>query len=137
MKPEQIKALAESSPTLARLNPHLIGHSMPKAVESFDEGMSLTDEGQLQRDACKWLLLHGATGVVWHGMHKRTTCHKGVSDFVFCWHGRYVAAEAKVGKRETTSEQDDFLLLVNRNGGLGFVFRSVEELKARLESGLP
>lgn len=121
---------------LKRSHPHLFAAQKAteaRAEEVFDDAVAkFTVERELQNSAYKWLLLNGATGIVWHAMSAKTTCHKGVSDFIFCWKGRYVAAEAKVGNRRQTSQQADFLLNVKAAGGVAFVFRSLDELKANL-----
>jgi hypothetical protein len=57
----------------------------------------------------------------------------GVSDIIGCApDGRFFAAEAKVGKRETTCDQDAFILAVKRNHGVAFPFWSIEELQTEL-----
>jgi hypothetical protein len=46
--------------------------------------------------------------------------------------GRFFAAEAKVGRRQVTPDQAVFLDRVREDGGLAFVFRSLEELESAL-----
>lgn len=42
--------------------------------------------------------------------------------------GRLLAIECKVGRGRLTSEQNEFIDRVNRNGGLAFVVRSLDDL---------
>ena len=42
--------------------------------------------------------------------------------------GQFVAAEIKVGKTPTTADQDNFLKMVNRLGGIGVVVREPDDL---------
>lgn len=105
----------------------------PSLEQVFEDAEQVTSERQLQQDAYKWLVLNGAGGIVWSGMHKATTVLSGTADFVFCWRGRYVAAEAKIGRNEPRQNQVDFLESAKRAEGISFVFRSVAELRANLE----
>jgi hypothetical protein len=50
--------------------------------------------------------------------------------------GRFLAAEAKVGRNKPTDEQWAFLNQVNAAGGLGIWFRSLKELDAKVKAGV-
>ena len=47
--------------------------------------------------------------------------------------GRFVAIEVKGPKGKVTKEQKDFLDIINVNGGLGFVARSIEDVKEKIK----
>lgn len=113
-----------------------------KAAESraeavFDDAVEkFTVEKTLQIAAEKWLRLNGAVGIVRSRMDRPTSNGVGTPDFIFGWprDGRLIfcAAEAKVGNRHCTPPQAGFLLNVQEAGGIAFVFRSLDELKANL-----
>lgn len=106
----------------------------PSLERVFEDAENVSSERELQQDACKWLLLNGAGGIVWSGMHKATTVLSGTADFVFCWRGHYVAAEAKIKNNQPRQNQLDFLESAKRADGISFVFRSVDELRAKLQA---
>ena len=58
---------------------------------------------------------------------------KGVSDILGIYKGRFLAIEVKTPKGKTTEAQDQFLAQVVKNGGIGFVARSVDNVKELLE----
>lgn len=103
-------------------------------ARAFEDAENVSSERQLQNDSFAWLSQNGASAIVWHfRMDKATTCFSGVSDFVFLFRGKFVAAEAKIGANKATKAQQEYIDAVNANGGIGFVFRSVDELRANLE----
>lgn len=57
--------------------------------------------------------------------------HKGISDLVGVYHGKFVALEVKLpnNKRGLTLYQKVFLLKVKRAGGLAYVVRSLADVK--------
>ena len=59
---------------------------------------------------------------------------RGVSDILGCLpDGRFIAIEVKAERGGRVSEyQERFIKDVNRCGGLGFIARSVEEVRERL-----
>ena len=50
---------------------------------------------------------------------------------IVCW-ARFVAIEIKTGTGKLTPQQQGFLDLVNKSGGIGFVARSCENIAAKL-----
>lgn len=59
----------------------------------------------------------------------------GISDIIGVLpDGRFLAAEAKVGKRVATDAQQNFIDEVNRLGGVGFVFYDLDELEEHLDN---
>lgn len=104
----------------------------PSLEQVFDSAIDVSSERELQGETYNWLSQNGAVAIIWHAMNKPTTCFSGVSDFVFLFRKTFVAAEAKCGANKATEAQQKYIDDVNANGGVGFVFRSVEELKARL-----
>jgi hypothetical protein len=59
----------------------------------------------------------------------------GSSDILGCLppHGKMLAAEAKIGNRRATPEQQQFIDAINKAGGVGFVFRTIEELNRKIK----
>ena|ERR1035437_757814 len=58
----------------------------------------------------------------------------GSSDLIgFTKDGRFLAIEVKTATGKPTDEQINFIDAVNRAGGVGFICRSVEQLKMKLE----
>ena len=59
---------------------------------------------------------------------------KGSSDLIgFDNAGRFLAVEVKALTGKTSSEQENFLSVVNKNCGLGFIARSVEDFITQLK----
>ena len=50
-------------------------------------------------------------------------------------HARFLAVELKTGTGKLTPQQQGFLDLVNKSGGIGFVARSCEDIAAELGVG--
>ena len=74
----------------------------------------------------------GKTVVIHNARPVRFGLCKGSSDLIG-WKRRgdsaiFTAVETKIGKAKTTKEQDDFLDLVNRSGGIGIVARDPKDL---------
>ncbi|MDZ7699501.1 MAG: VRR-NUC domain-containing protein [Deltaproteobacteria bacterium] len=61
---------------------------------------------------------------------------RGVSDIVGCLpgSGRMICVEVKTDRGRVTEYQQQFIEDVNRSGGLGFVARSVEDVRDKLET---
>ena len=58
---------------------------------------------------------------------------RGVSDIIGCLPGgRFFALEIKTEKGRVSQFQEQFIQDVNKSGGLGFVARSVQEVRERL-----
>ena len=54
----------------------------------------------------------------------------GIPDIIVCWHGRFVAFEAKVGKNRPTKLQATTIEAIRKAGGTAAVVYSVEDVKA-------
>ncbi len=67
----------------------------------------------------------------WQGLGSQ----KGVSDIIGIHNGKLFALEIKTKKGRLNEHQKSFLDLVNRNGGIGFVARSVEDVLEGLKLG--
>jgi len=52
----------------------------------------------------------------------------GVSDIIGIYEGKLLAVEVKTQKGKLSPAQQSFIDAVNRNGGLGFVARSIDDL---------
>lgn len=63
------------------------------------------------------------------GAHRKV----GVSDILGIFQGQFLAIEVKTQKGKATPAQAEFLEEVNQNGGIGFVARSIDEVKERLK----
>ena len=53
---------------------------------------------------------------------------KGVADITGLYKGTFFAIEVKTEKGKLSTHQEDFLWAVNKNGGIGFVARSVDDV---------
>jgi len=58
---------------------------------------------------------------------------KGVSDIIGIYKGRFLAIEVKTPKGKVTEAQRAFIDRVNKEGGIAFVARSVEDVIEKLE----
>lgn len=116
----------------------------------------MTPEARIQREIMLALSQNGCivwrqnTGQAWQGkqIHKvqdqitLAQCRpvhfglcKGSADVLgIAPGGKFLAVEVKTPKGRTTQEQENFLLAVNRAGGIGFVARSAEDALQKLES---
>ena len=62
---------------------------------------------------------------------------RGVSDIIGCLPGgRFLAIEVKAPKGKPTTEQLQFIDMINQAGGLAFVAHSVEEVQEKLHGHL-
>ena len=61
---------------------------------------------------------------VWQGLGSQ----KGVSDIIGIHKGKFLAIEVKTEKGKLNDNQEHFLRLVNKNGGIGFVARSAHDV---------
>ena len=58
----------------------------------------------------------------------------GIPDLIACYRGRFIAFEAKAEKCKTTVLQEITIRKINKAGGYATVVRSVEDVKAVIES---
>ena len=56
----------------------------------------------------------------------------GIPDIIVCYHGRFIALEAKVGKNVPTKLQSVTIEQIRKAGGTAAVVRSVEDVKVAL-----
>jgi len=111
--------------------------------------MASVNETALVKAAIEWLLWkrvfcwRNNTGAMAlggdDGTKKRFVRYgiKGASDILGVLPGgRFLAAEAKVGRNKLTGHQKDFLHAVNDSGGLGIVFYSLDELEQQIYEAL-
>lgn len=102
------------------------------------------NESQLQRRAlidlsdvaCLW---RNNVGVATqeHGMIRYGVGGKGGADLIGLRRadGRFIAIELKVGKRQPTPEQKQYLDCVRGAGGIAIVGRSVDQIREEIERG--
>jgi len=57
----------------------------------------------------------------------------GVPDILGCWKGRMLGIEVKTARGHVSDYQQAFIDRINREGGLAFVARSVEDVMERLK----
>lgn len=57
---------------------------------------------------------------------------RGVSDIIGIWQGRYLAIEVKRPGLELTKYQELFINRVNKEGGLAFMAKSVDDVIDKL-----
>lgn len=72
------------------------------------------------------------------GVFRKPTCPfhlNGVSDILGIFEGKPLAIEVKSGTGVVSDVQIDFINRFNRQGGLAFVARSVEDVRDRLKLG--
>lgn len=110
-----------------------------EAAQVWEDAENYSAEKELQKCAMKWLLLQGYSGVVWHRTDKRSTAQIGVADLLACQPGtgRFCAFEAKIGRNKPTQAQLDYLAAVRKNGGIGFVFTTLAELRSGIADADP
>lgn len=58
---------------------------------------------------------------------------KGVADILGIWKGKLLAIEVKTPKKYPSPEQREFLSNVIKHGGIGFVARSIDDVKEFLK----
>lgn len=104
-----------------------------------------TPGNELDRVALEWLLLRGVpawrnnTGAYMRGKAFIRYGMKGSSDIlgILPPSGRFLAAEGKQEYEKVSVPQQQFLEAGNEAGGLGFVFRSLDELIESVSGALP
>ena len=101
-------------------------------------------EKDIQSQVIAWLKLHGGLPVrinsgmlPWRDTRgKRRLCRlnsePGCSDILCCWRGCFVAVECKRPGKRPTAEQQSFLDLVRRQGGIAIVAHGLEDLEQLL-----
>ena len=90
-------------------------------------------EKALHEQVKGWLDRKGVSYV--HGrMDKKSTVGVGVSDFVICWKGRFVAVELKTKTGKVRETQLLWGERVKENGGEFAVIRSYEDFRVFMES---
>lgn len=89
----------------------------------------MTPEGKVKRKIKEWFKARGISYAMPMGTGYGTS---GVSDFLACWNGRFLAVEAKApGKRSnTTPLQKNYLHEVEDAGGIAIVVDDVSQLDA-------
>lgn len=92
--------------------------------------MAVKQETPLQSKIQKLIQKRG--GYVFKN-HGSMIAEPGRSDLTFCYLGRYVSFEVKVGDNQPTEQQLIHLRNVQRAGGFAFVVRSVAEASYHLD----
>jgi hypothetical protein len=99
----------------------------------------MTPEGQIKLSICQYLAARGVffwvqqAGKIPGRINRSKYLRNGISDILGVLRGgRALAIEVKAPKGVVSPEQEEFLALVNRSGGLGFVARSVEDVQKHL-----
>lgn len=108
----------------------------------------MTPENSIRNAICSWLsfqkclfFVHDSVGI-FDPIRKRFRANKnpyrikGVADILGIWNGRFLAIEVKQPGRYATPEQKAFLKRVNECGGIGFVARSIDDVRAHLLKSL-
>jgi len=69
------------------------------------------------------------------GVYRKKHGHnlKGVSDILGIYDGKFLAIEVKKPKSYPTKEQRVFLEMVKKNGGIGFIARSIDDVIQNLK----
>lgn len=95
----------------------------------------MTPEGLIKREIQDYLEARN----IFHWVNQagripgRTLSKTGVSDLLGCFEGKLLAIEVKSEKGKLSDEQNQFLLDVKFHGGIGFMARSVEDVRKQLE----
>lgn len=63
---------------------------------------------------------------------RANTTHKGVSDILGIYQGRFLAVEVKSKTGRPTPEQTKFIEDVNNEGGIAFIARGIEDIERML-----
>jgi penicillin-binding protein-related factor A (putative recombinase) len=98
----------------------------------------MTPEGLIKKDICDYLRARGVffwmqqAGKIPGRKNSSKNSRNGVSDILGSYKGRLMAIEVKTKTGRVSTEQTEFLELVNRTGGIGFVARSVEDVQKGL-----
>lgn len=104
----------------------------------------MTPESMIRNSICSWLkikkcfcFVHDSVGIYdpikkTFRVNKNPHRIKGVSDILGIWRGKFLAIEVKVPGKYPTPEQKRFLEQVNREGGIGFVARSITDVEFQL-----
>lgn len=93
----------------AMIRKHLLAH-----------GCKRVGVGETEGDSFFWMPYQGPYSV------------KGVADFILCYHGRFVAIEAKADT-DQTEHQKDFEALTKSAGGIYVVVRTEQDMVAFME----
>lgn len=112
--------------------------ALGKAGRTMDEISADNEkklESEFQKDIGNYLRLKDIV-YGWSRMDRKTTTFKGWPDFVFAIRGRAIALEAKVGKRQTTPEQDQTHAAMRANGWEVHVVRTFPEVVAIIKRHL-
>ena len=59
----------------------------------------------------------------------------GIPDIIICYHGQFIALEAKVGRNKPTKLQTATIEQIRKAGGTAAVVYSIEDVKAVLGKG--
>jgi hypothetical protein len=104
----------------------------------------MTPERAIQNEICAWLksrgalcFIHDSVGIFdpRRGVFRRNTSPyriRGVADVLGIWQGRPLAIEVKTKTGRVSPHQKEFLAMWTAAGGIGFVARSVEDVKDEL-----
>jgi hypothetical protein len=94
----------------------------------------MTPEGLIKRQICDWLFIHdyffwmqsnvGVAGRKFKSPYQR----KGVSDILGIWEGSMLAIEVKAPGGKVSEDQYNFIAMVNKLGGNGFVAYSLRDV---------
>lgn len=57
------------------------------------------------------------------------TSQKGISDWLICYKGRFIAMELKIGDNTTSDLQEEFLVEIDEAGGVRAVCYFLDEVK--------
>lgn len=122
----------------------------PKGESRAKRSLPKPLEKEVQAQIVQWLTLQGVlwirinsgsmTGAA-NGGQKRwhvRFCSTGrdeesISDLLCCWRGRFVAIEVKRPGKKTSDKQQEFLIRVQNNGGIGIVAWCLEDVQSALE----
>lgn len=72
-------------------------------------------------------------GAYYFKHHGNQFSQVGVPDIIACFKGKFFGIEVKNAKGKTTPLQDHNLEMINKNGGIGIVARSVEDVKKEID----
>lgn len=109
----------------------------------------MTPEALIRNSICSWLsakralcFVHDSVGIYdpVRKCFRANNCRyriKGVSDILGIWQGKFLAIEVKVKGKYATPEQKRFIEWVTEHGGIAFVARSIDDVKAVLEPHEP
>jgi len=102
---------------------------VPTSSRSSSDQKTYALEAGLTKQVKEWLEIQPDI----HFYKASDRYHKGISDFIICVGGIFVAAELKAEDGEESAQQRLFILQTKRAGGIGGVCYTLAQVKVLVE----